>query len=147
MLEMHSRTICGKYRQRRVWRRTGSMVTELLVAATLLLSSITIASQLTIQSRRLWVDVRHHQLALDELSNQLERLVTLDTETAKSQLARLEPSESAEQTLANVKLQGNWLDDDDGRRITLSIQWDRPAPATPLTMMAWVVPPGVHHDE
>ena len=55
-------------------QRSGTTMTELMVAAILMVSTMAIVAPLTVRTGRLWQDIRHHQLAVDTLSNELERL-------------------------------------------------------------------------
>ena len=58
--------------------RSGFTLTELLVAATLLIAVLSVAAQLTVRTDRLRQDVRREQIALDELANQLDRILAAD---------------------------------------------------------------------
>lgn len=120
--------------------RRGFSLLELIVAATLLVSALGIVAPLAARTGRLWQDSRRHQLALDELTNQLERLTTLDAATLKTALAELTPSEPVRATLPNAALTAETFDDADGRRLALSLQWDRVGNPPPLTLIAWLEP-------
>lgn len=119
-------------------RRRGSTATELLVSATLLMTAIGIVGRVTVHSRRVWVDIRHSQLALDELSNHMDRLATLETNQLRAAVVNLVPSDPARQSLAGVKLTAKIFDDDFGERLELSIDWHRAQNAQPLTLVRWV---------
>ena len=132
------RTISSRNAQ---WRcRRGTTLLELLVAATLLVSVMSVVAPLAVRSGRLWQDSRHYQLALDELSNQLERLTSLDAAALEAALAELTPSQPVRDSLPNPVLSAETIDDAESRRLVLRLQWDRVGPAEPLTLVAWLDP-------
>lgn len=120
--------------------RRGSGMTELLVAATLLLTGISLVMSVSFRTGKLWQDSRHHDLALQELTNQLELLTTKETNELESALAALEVSDAVKAALPNPKLSGRLHDDDFGARIELTITWERLGDATPLSLVAWLAP-------
>ncbi len=128
-------------------RRAGSTVTELLVAGTLLLTTVAIVGRMTVQTQRIWIDIRHSQIAMDELDNQLDRLVALDLQALKSELPNLVASQPVRDVLANSQLAAKLIEDEDGQRIELSLNWDRALGARPITMVAWIEPPSSVADE
>lgn len=123
-------------------RRRGLMMTELIVAATLLIAALTLISTLSFRTGKLWQDSRHYRLASEELGNQLERLTVLDESELDAELANLEASPAAQAALQNPRLVGEKIVDSDGTRIKLSINWDRAAKAAPLVLIGWLTPTG-----
>ena len=126
--------------------RRGTTLTELVVAASLLVGSLGIIAQLTVRTGRLWQDIRHQQLALDELSNQIERLTALDQPLRSAALAELVPSVPIQRTLPSAKLSAETLPDADGTRLVVSINWDRRTKSSPLSLVAWIDPMQVSTD-
>lgn len=120
--------------------RMGFTLAELLVAATLLVAGLAFVTQGTIQTKRLMQDVRHYNLACDELSNQLERLTSLPSDERKKAISDLQPSGAVGAILVNVALKAEEILDEDGERIAISIQWDRGGPAAPMTLVGWISP-------
>lgn len=120
--------------------RCGYTVAELLVAATLLVAGLALVAQGTVQTKRLMQDVRQYNLAIDELSNQLERLTAMGRLERKKAISDLKPSEGIDSILKDVALKAEEFLDDDGNRISISIEWDRGGPATPLTLVGWSSP-------
>ena len=118
--------------------RRGTTVADLLVAATLLGAMVTTMMTLTIRSGRLRQETRHQQLALDELSNQLERLLSLDAKDRESEMASLFLPEHIIATLPGAKLDGKSIGDENGTRIELNLSWDHPIQSTPLSLVGWV---------
>jgi hypothetical protein len=120
--------------------RRGSMMTELLVAATLLITGISLVVSVSFRTGKLWQDSRHYQLALDELTNQLERLTTLDEAELAAELADVEPSDAIKTALPNPQLTSELLADELGARVKLEIDWDRPGNPKPLALVGWLGP-------
>jgi len=118
--------------------RSGFTATEMLVAATLLVSAIAVVSPLTVKTGRLWQDTRHYRLALDELSNQLEQLTLLQADELEAALEELTPSPMAIRVLVNPELTAERFNDADGARLKLSLRWDRPGGSPPLGLVAWL---------
>ena len=58
-------------------RRNAFTLTELVVGAALTVTVMSVVASLTVHCGRLWQDTRHQQLVMDELSNELERLISL----------------------------------------------------------------------
>lgn len=118
--------------------RNGVSMTELLVAATLLIGAMSFIGPLAVRSQRLQQDARHYQCALEEASNQLESLTVLEEEQLEAALAELAPSVEAQSVLPNPQLSAETIDDENGLRVVMRIQWDRLGPAEPLSLVAWI---------
>ena len=121
-------------------KRRGYAMTDLVVGATLLVGVMSFVAPLAVRSGRLWQDSRHYRLALDELSNQLERLTSLDENERDTALAELSVSPQVKARLPNPMLEARKINDGDGARLVLQLQWDRVGPAKPVTLVAWVDP-------
>lgn len=118
--------------------RRGATATELVVAATLLVSAIGTVAPLAVGASRIRHDARHHQLALEELSNQLDRLSSLDADRRDSALAELAPSAETSEVLPGATLQGEIVRDEDGARLILTLDWKRAVKAVPLQLVGWL---------
>jgi hypothetical protein len=118
--------------------RRGATIAELLVAATILTAGITFIAQGTVQAKRLMQDMRFHQLALDELTNQLERLTALSSVERESAITDIRPSKAIQSILTDVSVKAEEIRDEDGTRIQMSIQWLRRNPGKPLVLVGWV---------
>jgi hypothetical protein len=119
-------------------RRRGTTVADLLVAATLLAVMMTTVMTMTVRTGRLRQQTRQQQLALDELSNQLERLISLDADDRKRELASLALSEHLVSLLPGATLTGQSVDDELGTRIELNLRWDQAIQSKPLSLVGWV---------
>lgn len=117
-------------------------MTELIVAATLLITGLSLLGTVAFRTGKLWQDTRHYQLAMNELTNQLERLTSFDESEIDEQLGELTVSTAVEKVLSSAKLSGRKLSDDNGTRVVLEIEWDRLGTAEPLTLVGWLFPAG-----
>jgi hypothetical protein len=77
-------------------------------------------------------------LALDELSNQLDRLSVLDADQRQAALAELAPSQEVRDALHDAKLSGRIVQDEDGTRLILKLDWERPGAPAPLELVHWL---------
>jgi hypothetical protein len=120
--------------------RCGSAVIELIVAATLLITGLSLLGTVAFRTGKLWQDTRHRQLALDELTNQLERLTSFEESQIDELLEELTLSTAVDSVLPSAKLSGRKLSDDNGTRVVLEIEWNRLGAAEPLTLVGWLSP-------
>jgi len=118
----------------------GGAMPDLIVAAVLTMTLIGTLTTFTVRSGRLMAETRRHQFAVDELSNQLERLLALDSETLDVAIKTLTPSDEASVALPAAVLSAERIDDSFGERIVLSLTWDRGAVATPIRLVGWIKP-------
>ena len=119
-------------------RKNGTTLTEIVVAAVLVSSMASLIGSLVVRSGRMWQETRHVQFAMDELSNQLEILTSLDAKTLQSKLDSLTISNEFKSTLPDARLSGKLIEDEFGRRIELNLNWQRSVPALPVTLVGWV---------
>jgi hypothetical protein len=113
-----------------------------LVAFTLLAGIMTISTSLLVKQGRMLQAQREYRLALDELSNQMERLTVLPDDALREAVDSLKPSSAIAERLSGVQLRGEVQPAEVGQRVTLRIWWDEPQRSeAPLRLAAWVVPP------
>jgi hypothetical protein len=121
--------------------RPGSTALEALVAFTLLSGALTFATPLVVQHSRLLKAQRNYRLALDEVSNQIERLSLLPTDELAGALSQLKPSELIAAKLPGAELSSKLDDLDIGRRLTLRLSWQGPQGIpTTVSLATWVLP-------
>ncbi len=114
---------------------------ELVVACTLLASVMTLFVPTVIRSGHARRDLRHHRLALDELSNQMEQLTQLSAEELSSGVEQLQLSEIASGALPDARLSASLVESEDGLRLTLQLAWGNTGRRTnPLTLNTWIYP-------
>lgn len=118
--------------------RRGSMLTELIVAAGLLATTMGLVATCAMAGQRLQRMQREHSLAVDELSNQLERFIALPIHEVDSSLQQLEPSDWITARLPETELTAQRHSDELGDRIELQLQWKRVGNPPPLVAVAWL---------
>lgn len=120
--------------------RRGVTFAELIVASALLIGGMSLVGRLTVSNGRLLQQSRQDRLAMDEITNQLEWLTTLPSDEVAAAIKDLAPSKHAVSALSNPTLNGELFEDDEGKRVTLSIQWEKPQPSAPIRVTAWLPP-------
>ena len=121
--------------------RRGVTSFEAVVAFVLLASVTAISTHSFVAHGRLLKTQRSYRLALDELSNQLERLSVLPPEELSPAVAQLSVSPAAQERLSGAQIRGEIADSLLGRRVTLEIWWDEPhRQEAPVRMTAWAAP-------
>ena len=119
----------------------GATTVELLVAFSLLTTVLGASLPLVVRHGRILVSARHYRLALDELSNQVERLTALAPTELPAAIERLEPSPFTARRLPGAKLKGRLDAAEVGKRLTLEIVWDEPQRRdAPVVIAAWIPP-------
>ena len=119
----------------------GFTLTEVVVAASLLVAMMATIAPLTVRSGRLWQDSRHLQLAMDELSNQMELLISLTPDQREAAMAKLAPSDHLLAALPEAVLNAESVRDQDGVRIVLKLSYGPPQPRPmPVTLIGWLDP-------
>ena len=119
-------------------RRSGTSMIEVVVSAGILLVVMSFVASLTFRINLVWKDIGQHRAAMNELSNQLERLTLLADDDLAAAIALLEPSAVISQTLPEPALAGELIKDDWGNRLVLKLDWQRPHPAKPVQLVAWL---------
>ena len=129
-------TVCPSSRPRR-----GTTITEFVVACTLLGSLMLFVVPSVVRIGRLQQAVRQDRIAMDELTNQLDRLTQMPLNELKQEMDTLSFSEFAASRLPNPKLSGTLQDSEDGYRLALELSWNRPGRSVaPATMATWIYP-------
>jgi hypothetical protein len=116
----------------------GVTLVELIVAATLVVSGLTVIGRLSVSTGRMWQQTRFEQFALEELSNQLEHLLALPAEQRDVALSQIVPSDLAISRLPDPVITSRLLGDQAGQRIELQISWNRVGPAKPMSLVGWI---------
>ena len=104
-------------------RQHGVTITELIVACTLLSSLMAVVVPSFIRIGQLNRSMRHHRVAMDELSNQLDNLQRLSLGAVESTIDDLTPSKFARQSLSDLQLAGQLSPSELGHRISLTAEW------------------------
>ncbi|MGE3641026.1 MAG: hypothetical protein AB7G28_20890 [Pirellulales bacterium] len=118
-------------------RRGGGML-DMFVSFTLLIAAMAVATPLVVRHGRLLESQRHYRIALDELTDQLDRLTALPGDELPQAIERLAPSDFARERLAGAEIKGEVTPADGGQRITLRLVWSEPGRHdAPLTLSGW----------
>lgn len=122
--------------------RKGVLKTEAILSMFLLVAAMNVASPMIHRVNMLWKDTQKHQFAINELSNQMDALVSQSPDQVDKALESLEVSEACKETLDEVTLSGSVTSDDLGTRVTLELMWQKMENARPVTLSAWLSDPG-----
>jgi hypothetical protein len=104
-------------------RKRGTSILEAMVSLTLLSTVLSVSLPLVVRHGRLLVDQRDYRLALDELTNQLDRLTALPNEELAAELQNLAVSPFTADRLANARLHGELEPAEIGSRLNLRLTW------------------------
>lgn len=120
--------------------RGGFTIIEVLVTAGLLTVVMSFVSSMVFRINNVWRDTGHQRAAMNELSNQLERLTLMTPDEVSAAIDSLQPSDTVSRTLADPKFSGELIEDDWGHRIVLKLDWQRPYPGKPVQLVGWLPP-------
>ena len=118
--------------------RRGFTLVETLVAASLTITLLAVAAPIMVRSAKTWQETRHHQFAADELSAQMDRLLSLPPSERTAALETLSIDDEVPRVLVDALITSQWVNDSDGERIVLAIDWRRLGDPPPVTLTAWV---------
>tara|TARA_R110002073_G_scaffold7747_5_gene43668 strand:- start:314 stop:745 length:432 start_codon:yes stop_codon:yes gene_type:complete len=133
-----TRQIGGRQRLARPRQRRGATLFELMVTATLVVSGVGLVAPLTVRCGRLWQQTRHRQMALDELSNHMERLIALPSEELEKEADVVAVSDAARALLPDAVMEAKIVRSDNETQLHLSIDWKRVGNPEPLTLVGWL---------
>lgn len=118
--------------------RRGVSITEVLIAATLVVSTIGLFAPMSVRIGRVWQSTRQYRLAFNELANQMELLTSLGVARCEAALPSLTLSSKIADALPGSQLNGEMVSDEDGTRLILSLNWDRGSKSEPLSLVGWI---------
>jgi len=113
-------------------------MTEVVVAATLLVSLIGLVAPLAARFGRIWQTTRVYRLGVNELANRMEILTRMDATNCVAAIAEMSCSSAIMQAMPNAKLTGELIQDSDGRRLKLKLKLDQDKLA-PLLLVGWLL--------
>ena len=119
-------------------RRNGTTLTEVIVAAGMVIAIASVMIPLIVSASRLRTQSRYYQQVTDDLSNQMDRLVALPTDQREQALEQLKPSAHVLENLQAATLTGETSTDSNGTTLTLRMQWQRPGDPPPIQLTAWL---------
>ncbi|MFK8113266.1 MAG: prepilin-type N-terminal cleavage/methylation domain-containing protein [Rubripirellula sp.] len=115
--------------------RRGFSMTELLVAASLMVVVMGTVTPLAIRSGRLWQGTRNEQRALQEMANQLELVTTLKPQEREQAVAEMKLSRELTEVLPEAKLTAELISDQAGSRLVVSFYRD--SISKPQALVGW----------
>lgn len=119
------------------WRRALTTF-EVVATCSVMVAVMGFVAPLVARNTRLLDGCRDYRIALDELSNQLDRLTHLPAEGLDRAIAELEPSPLATRHLPDAELTAQRSSDDDQTRIRLALSWRTEAGRRPpLVLVGW----------
>ena len=122
--------------------RAGTSTLDALVAFTLLVTTLSVATPLAVRHGRLLKSQRDYRLTLDELSNQMERIIATSASDLPAAIQQLAPSEFLIDRIPSAQLSGELQTVDGGMRVVLQLSWNELAGRrTPVSLAGWVFPP------
>jgi hypothetical protein len=80
---------------------------------------------------------------MNELSNQLDRLVGLSPTELTAAIDAIEASDESRRTLLDPRLSAERIDDELGERVVLRLDWKRRYPGRPIELVGWLTPEAV----
>jgi hypothetical protein len=113
---------------------------EAVVSASLMLVVMTFIAQMTQRVRGVLRQVSQQRVAIQELSNQLERLTMLTEDELRPELDRLVIASQSVTILPDAKLTGELIDDEFGKRLVLRLNWLRRHSGQPIEICGWLAP-------
>ena len=113
--------------------------TELVVACTLLAVAISVIAMLAVKTTRLWQDSRHQQIAIEELSWEIDHLTRLNPEARLPAMENLEPSQLVKSISPNASITASWCDETK-TAIALQLDWNTSQPKAPVKLIGWMEP-------
>src|SRR6266480_5409484 len=111
-------------RNRSSRRRLATSTLEVLVPLTLLMSVLSVSLPLIVRHGRLLMVQQHYRLALDELSNQLDRLTGMRAEDVPLALKQLSVSPFTAARLVGAKLNAELKPAEIGQSFTIRLTWN-----------------------
>jgi len=119
--------------------RRGISSLEFLVSFSVMVVVMTFMTSLTFKVSRVWRDIDHDRLAMNELSNQLDFLTRQHGAQLIEQVKNLKPSEFCLAGLPNPRITASLTGDPLGQRIDLELIWDHTPIERKLQLSGWSV--------
>jgi hypothetical protein len=118
-------------------RRCGTTSYEVLVAFTLLTTLLSLSLSSMVRHGRLLTTEQNYRVALDEVSNQLDRLTALPVNELPQAVKELQLTPFTAERLSGAKLVGEIAPTDIGQRVTLRLT-SRAPNGPKVTMAGWI---------
>jgi len=122
-------------------KRQGTTVFECVVAASVLMVAMGTVTTMAFRASRMWSDVGHQRIAMNELANQIERISDADLEQIDQLVANLNPSEMAQASLDRPQMTAMRIRDSLGDRVVVELTWQSTYPLAPVRLTGWIAAP------
>jgi len=114
---------------------------EVMAALAVLVAALAAITPLFVRHTRLVAETRRERIALEELTNQAERLAAVPAGDLDGHLAALALSPLATDCLPEPRLTATRGSSPLGEQVTLRLAWSSPGrDEKPLTLVAWLAP-------
>jgi len=121
-------------------KRIGFAMTEVIVAASLLMTGMTIVVPMILRGNRLHQETRIESMVIDELSSQIERLTGLDETEREKAISELRVPDYLDSVLLSSSIDTQVIDDIDGIRVVVRLNWKRIGNPPPVRLVGWIDP-------
>jgi len=131
----------NRYRiNRSINRHRGITMVECVVAASMLIVAMGTVTTMAFRLNRVWIDVAHQRIAMNELANTIEAITELPASEIDDAIANLQPSPESIASLYEPELTGQRINDKFGDRIALQLTWKSAHPIRPVRLVGWIDP-------
>jgi len=113
-------------------------MTEVVVAASLLMTGMAIVVPMILRCGRLRQQTHMESMVVDELSSQVERLTHLDETRRDDAIGELRVPKYLDSLLGTSSIEAQVIDDIEGRRVVVGIDWKRIGDPPPVTLVGWI---------
>src|SRR3954468_10955777 len=120
-------------------RRGATTMLEAIVALSLLMSALSVSLPLIFKHGRLLIEQRNYRVALDELSNHIDRLTATSAADLPGSLRQLAVSSFTTERLHDAKLTSDLKSAEFGQRVTLTLTW-KSAQEQKVALAGWIFP-------
>lgn len=121
-------------------RRRGTSMIECVVSASILIVAMGTVTTMAFRLSRVWIQTGHQRIAMNELTNQIERLIESEPDKIDAMISDLKPSPAVERSLDQPHLSGRRVNDGFGDRVTLQLQWRSTHPIGAVELTGWIDP-------
>jgi hypothetical protein len=126
----HGRILAGQSRR-------ATTVLEVLVSLSMLMTALTVSLPLVLHHGRLLIEQRNYRLALDEVSNHLDRLSATRPDELSLALQQLLVSPFTAEKLHDATLTAELKPAEVGQRLVLTLTW-KSLGEQKVTLAAWL---------
>src|SRR4051794_871605 len=120
-------------------KRIATTILEVIVSLSLLMSALSLSLPLVLKHGHLLIEQRNYRLALEELTNALDRLAATSPSDLPRSLQQLAVSAFTSERLRDAKLTADLKAADIGQRLTLTLTW-KDSSEQKVVLAGWILP-------